>query len=98
MTRRIEIGLQIEANIKIIKELQLANEKLTKEDYLISDEKQWFTEKIESIRFRGNRKKGSVDMLVGRVHWYMHFKDEDTGESISIERSKLVRTDGEWEF
>lgn len=71
---------------------------LTKEGLLLSDEEQWFTEKIELVTIRDGRKKTKVKKLIGRVHWKEDFTDEATGEIITIERSQPVRIDGEWDY
>lgn len=95
---REEIKLQIKSNIEKIEELQSANKKLITEDYLFSDEKQWFTEKMESIIKRDGNKKVKADWLIGCINWISHFTDADTGKVIPIERSKIVRINGEWNF
>lgn len=35
-------------------------------------------------------------VLVGRYFWTEEFVDEDSGESVFIERSQIVRENGEW--
>jgi len=34
--------------------------------------------------------------LVGRIYYNQEFKDEDTGEIITIKRTDVVRVNGEW--
>lgn len=68
------------------------NEELEKEAYLLSDKEQWFTEEEEE--WGKGKKKRTVK--AGRIHWNEDFKDEDTGNYITIERSRLVKEDGQW--
>lgn len=49
-----------------------------------------YEEKIEWVR-EGKRKKNK---LIGRTYWMEDFKDETTGEVITIERSAICRIDG----
>ena len=93
---RKTIQLKIKTNEFKIKELQLANDKLIKDNYLFSDKKQWFIEKIESVSKINGKKNEKVDVLIGTVHWNQDHTDADTGQVISIERSKRVRINGEW--
>lgn len=95
---RNEIELKRKENFNKIEELKRDNIELAKQAILLSDEKQQFIEKIESHpRAKYQRKDNYLDgKLVGRIHWKEDFKDEDTGEKITIDRSRLVRIDGEW--
>ena len=69
---------------------------LERQALLMSDEEQWFTEENEMVTEKDGRKKNRVERLIGRVHWNENFKDESTGEVITIERSQIVRVDGNW--
>jgi len=69
---------------------------LERQALLMSDEEQWFTEENEMVTEKDGRKKNRVERLIGRVHWNENFKDESTGEVITIERSQVVRVDGNW--
>lgn len=95
MTRK-EIRDKIQQNNNSIQSLQQQNIEFLKADYLLSDEKQWFTEEIEKYTERVNRKKVHGERLVGRIHFTQHFIDESTGISIPIERTQIVRINGEW--
>jgi hypothetical protein len=97
MTRE-EIKLKRKENFNKIEELRHENIELAKQDALLCDEKQWFTEEVESHPRRPyQRKPHCLDgKLVGRIHWKESVKDEDTGESFELERSEIVRVDGEW--
>ena len=97
MTRN-EIELKRRENFDQIETLKLENIKLARQAMLMSDENQQFTEEVENYP---DAKKGSTGnilngQLVGRIHWKESFKDEDTGKSIEVERSKIVRFNGEW--
>jgi len=95
---RIEIEQKRKENFDKIEELKKENIELYKQAMVISDEKQWFTEEIESHpKAKYQREPNYLDgKLVGRIHWNEDFKDEDTGKLITIERSQLVKVDGEW--
>jgi hypothetical protein len=66
--------------------------------YMTSDDQQWFEEKTETHEVKEGRKRVKKDFLVGRIHWREDFTDEDTGEVITIARSRVVRVDGEWQI
>lgn len=97
MTRN-EIEQKRKENFDKIEALKRENIELAKQSILLSDEVQQFTEEIESHpKSKYQRKPNYLDgKLVGRIHWKESFKDEDTGKSIEIERSQIVRIDGEW--
>lgn len=95
MRTRIEIQDQKDEVSRQIRELQHNLSELTKENLLLSDDQQWFTEEIETWK-TGKWKKKEVTHLVGRVHWVEDFTDESTGDVVSINRSTIVRIDGEW--
>ena len=93
MTREI-IKNKIDETIEKINFYKAELEKLEKEDILFSDDQQWFVEKEEEVKFRQNRKLIKETRLIGRVYWKEHFVDEDTGETIEIERNCKVRENG----
>ena len=97
MTRN-EIEQKRKENFVKIEALKRENIELAKQAILLSDEVQQFTEEIEAHpKSKYQRKPNYLDgKLVGRIHWKESFKDEDTGKSIEIERSQIVRIDGEW--
>jgi hypothetical protein len=68
---------------------------LKKQGLLLCDKHQWFTEKKEDVQI-SKRPKKFEKKLIGRIHWNENFTDEATGEVITIERSELVRVNGEW--
>ena len=99
MTKREELEGCIKALRTIIDNAQKEIVDLRKETLLLSDEKQWFSEEIESHpRGKYQRKNGWLDgKLVGMIHWKEDFKDGDTGQIITIDRSRIVRIDGKWQ-
>lgn len=95
---RAEIQAEYDANVQKIKELKQRNIELDRESMLLSDDEQWFTEKIEPVVYWEGRKKIKTEKLIGRIHWQQGFKDEDTDEVIMVSRSEVVRVDGEWDY
>lgn len=96
MTRN-QINAKIQENNEQIKILQEKNRELAIESLLLCDETQWFTEEKEIVAVRNGRKKEKKEWIIGRVHWKEEFKDEDTGEGIFVDRSQVVRVNGEWQ-
>lgn len=94
LTRK-QINYKIALNKKSIQKLMDENDKLTKQSYLLSDKKQWFTEEYEE-RIISKRPKKVVKELVGRIRWIENYPDGDTGKIYEIERSRIVKIDGEW--
>lgn len=95
---RIEIENKIEDCSTKIKSLKLEIVALYYQSLLLSDDKQWFTEEIESHpKLKYQRKPYFLDgKSVGRIHWNENFKDEGTGKIITIERNKVVRINGDF--
>ncbi len=92
MKQREKINKKIESNISKIKALNDENVRLRIRELQISDKTQQYSEKME-VRGRGKTKQ---DVLVGRVHWKEDFKDEDTGEVVTVERQTIVRIGETW--
>jgi len=97
MTRK-KIEQKRKENFDKIEALKRENIELAKQAILLSDEVQQFTEEIESHpKIKYQRKPNYLDgKLVGRIHWKESFKDEYTGDSIELKRSKIVRINGKW--
>ncbi len=93
-TRR-GINNKIDSNNNKIKQLEKENIELFKQDCLLCDKFQHFTETEEEVIVCGRPKKTEV-RLRGFVHWKENFIDEDTGKSFSVERKRLVKEYGEW--
>lgn len=94
MTKREQLEAKADKNVKKIKALKLENEEIGKQLILLCDDKQWFTEKLELVKVARKKEK----MLVGRRHWKEDFKDESTGEIVTIERSEVVSIDGRFDW
>lgn len=86
----------IDAKIEKIKQLKTEITELRKESILLSDKHQQFTEKEEEVLICGRPKKYETK-LIGRIHWKDDFVDEDTGDVITIDRTQIVRVNGEWQ-
>ncbi len=99
MTKRERLEAKRKTNFDKIEDLKKQNIKLAKELCLLSDEKQWFTEKEEE-RIVSKRPKKTEKILVGRIYWKEFFKDDDypndESKGVWIERSQVVRVNGEW--
>lgn len=83
---------------RIVKEIDILKAQwldLKHESLLLCDDEQWYTETEEEY-IVSKRPKVTEKQIVGRRHWVEGFKDEDTGETIMIERSEPVRINGEW--
>lgn len=98
MTKREELQLKAKGNFDKIQLLRKENSNIEKDLLLLSDDKQWFVEKIETTTEIVNRKKVTVDRLIGRVFWKEDFKDDETGEVVTVERNQVVRVDGNWDY
>ena len=98
MTKRERLEAKKQKNFDKIEELKRLNIELTKESLLLCDKVQWFTEKNED-REVSKRPKKIETLLLGRIHWKETFKDEDKPDGsgdVEIERSEIVRINGEW--
>lgn len=91
MTRK-QLRKRMYENIEKIAHLHKENNDIKKQMMLLTDKEQQFSEKKE-VHGKGKNKK---EYLVGRIQWKEDFVDEDTDEVITIERSAIVRVDGEW--
>lgn len=69
---------------------------MKKEELLFCDEFKRFAETEEEVTI-SKRPKKVEKRLIGRVYWKEQFKDMDTGKSIEIERSEVVRVNGVWQ-
>ena len=95
MTKREQLEMEIAAKKEQITKLKTEIIELRKETILLCDDKQWFTEEEEEHIIK-KRPKIIEKFLVGKRHWKEDFKDEDTGEVVTIERCEVVRVNGEW--
>jgi hypothetical protein len=92
---RADIRNDISIKEKQIEDLLSEIEQLNKEDILLSDDEQWFSEKQEEFVV-SQRPKKVEKHLIGRVTRQESISDEDTGEILMIDRSVIVRVDGVW--
>lgn len=96
MTKREKLESKVSKNLEKIQALKEENATIKEQLILLSDKTQWFVEQVETSTERIQRKKVKVDRLIGRIHWKEDFKDDDTGEVVTIERSRVVRVNNEW--
>lgn len=95
MRTRKQIAKEANKQHDIISQAKKQLIELQKEDYLLCDKEQWFTEEEETI----GRGKSKETRLCGRIHWKQSFFDEDKPKKpIIIERSDIVRINGVWQF
>lgn len=95
MKNRTEIKEAISAREAQIEALQSEIAQLTIEDYQLCDDTQRYEEKEETWDI-GKKKETHI---VGRIYWVENFKDESNPDvPFQIERSRMVRKDGEWYY
>lgn len=92
---RQDIRNDIQSKKDHIAQLEYELDLLRKENALFCDDEQWFTEEMESIVVK-RRPKVEEMHLIGKIHWKETFTDMDKGTPIEIERSRVVRVNGEW--
>ncbi|MCG9911863.1 MAG: hypothetical protein MH137_11230 [Flavobacteriales bacterium] len=95
MSKRQKLEAKIEAKKAQIQKLKEEIIELRKETFLLSDKQQRFEEK-EETHIVSRRPKKEETFLIGRIYWKEYFRDEDTGNVITIERNQIVRKNGEW--
>lgn len=96
--KRREIEALIVLKKETIKQYKSEIIELERELLMMSDSEQWYSENMTTVIEKDGRKKNKVERLIGRVHWNEDFKDESTGEIITIERSQVVKVDGKWDW
>lgn len=96
---REDIIKQRESILKKMEKLNDEYHLLLIADYLLCDKQQWYKESIENHpKKRGCAKNYLDGKLVGRIYWMQDFKDEYTGIVFPVERNRVVRVDGNWNF
>ena len=95
MITRKRIEAKINAKIDKMESIHAEIIELKKQSYLLSDKTQWFEEK-EETKIITRRPMKTETCLVGRIYWKEKFEDESTGKYITVDRSRIVRQDGEW--
>lgn len=98
MKTRQQISDEIKAKQRQVEQLKLDIQTLWRESLLLCDEKQWFEEKMETNKVREGRKLVEKQWLIGRIHWVENFRDEDTGEVIPVNRTRIIRVNGNWDY
>ena len=96
MSKRDKLRELIESKENAINKLTKEIVELTKEDMLLCDKQQWYTEETREYVI-SKRPKKTEHRLYGWIHWNEDFKDDDTGNVITIERSEVVRINGVWQ-
>lgn len=96
MTRK-QIQIKIKKKQDLIKAIEQDIKELFIKNILLCDEDYWYEEKEEEY-FISKRPKVQGKRLVGRQCWKEDFIDEDTGEIVSIQKSRVYKVDGEWLF
>jgi len=96
-TQREILELKQKANADKINDLKKENYEISKQLCLLSDEIQQYKEEVEE-HLVSKRPKRSQRFLIGRVHWKQFFKDESSDGGVWIDRSRIVRINGEWQF
>ena len=94
MTKRQKIRSKIAEKRNQIFQLEKEITELIKQDILVSDKQQRFTESEQTFTYC-NRPEVEKK-TVGIVHWKENYRDEDTGKFIEVERSKVVRVNDVW--
>jgi hypothetical protein len=97
MTRQ-DISVLIQTKRDLIEATKKEIEDLVKQWHLTSDDKQWFTEKMETVKVKEGRKYVEKQWLIGKINWKENFKDESTGKIFTLDRCKVVRVNGGWEW
>jgi len=96
---RQEIKDKIQVLEDSIKDLQNQILFLQRENAILCDGQQWYTEETEehlvSIK-DGSKKKVKEKILIGRIKWNQNFVCSDAGDTVAVERSRIVRMHGEW--
>ncbi len=93
--RRDSINEQIAAKKDVISKMKSEIIALEREAFLLCDEHQRFEENEEDIII-SRRPRKVKKALVGRIYWREKFKDEYTGRGVWINRTRIVRLNGEW--
>jgi len=93
---RVDINQEIAEKWELIAKIKTEIVALKKEELLLCDDHQRFEETEEDIII-SRRPKKTEKRLIGRIHWKEEFKNEDTEQSIWIERSQVVRVNGVWQ-
>lgn len=91
MTRK-QLANAVRKNNVMILKLEKNNLELLRKSYLLCDKKQQYKEQMETL----GKGKNKETVLVGRIHWMQTFTDQSTGKKFKLERSQMVKRNGEW--
>ena len=97
MKTRNQIEKLIKSKQRKINSLSDEIDLLKIESLQICDPEQTYEEKEEEFIVK-KRPLTKETHMIGRIHWLEDFIDEDTGDIVTINRSRLVRRDGVWIF
>lgn len=95
MSERKKLNERIDAKRKLIRHLKREISELKKEAILLCDETQWYTEETQE-HIISKKPKVVEQNLIGLINWYEEFKDEDTGETLTLKRNEIVSVNGKW--
>ena len=94
---RAQIRKEMKRKIAQIKKIEKEMEALFIQDMLFCDKKQWYKEQEEDVVI-SRRPKKIERQKIGRLFWKEKFVDEDTGKGVFVERQRVVRINGVWQF
>ena len=92
---RKQIEAKIQKNKGLIAKLKQENNDLYYESLLISDNEQKYIEEEREIVI-SKRPKVTKKVVFGMIQWNEDFRDEDTGNVVTVQRHKIVKEDGVW--
>lgn len=93
---RADLNIKIEKKRDELRAIHRELKDLVIKELKLSDHTRTYTEGVETIKIRENRKKVNKEVLRGWIHYTEFFKDESTGKSIPIKRSQIVMEDNNW--
>ena len=92
-TKRQKLADKAKSNLQKIEKLKADNRELLIKSYLLCDKRQQYKEEIE-VKGKGKKKCSN---LIGRIHYMQLFEDKSTGDIFEVERSEVVKVNGEWQ-
>jgi len=92
---RKQIEAKIQKNKDLIAKLKKENNDLYYESLLISDKEQKYIEEERDVVVT-KRPKVTKKVVFGMIQWDEDFRDDSTGEVVTIQRHKIVKQDGVW--
>ncbi len=95
MSKRKKIEAKIAKNQELITQLRKKNKSLYYESLILSDNVQQYIEEEKEVTI-SKRPKVTKKIIRGMIQWNEDFRDESTGEIVTIQRHQVVKEDGEW--